>query len=309
MKKLHMSQTTKALLGSFAGMAFSASVHATPVGYWQLDDGTAGTDIGAVTSEINPGSFTSALIAGNDGAGTAPTFTSDVPGQVIIDGVGGPVVNANNTTAANFVRGATASTGTFLQLTSSGQITNPSSAFTIEGFFKNTANETFGTLFNKEQFATTSNARIGTDFTDARLIARNDDFGGSSGGQVVVDTNNSGIVTTGSFIDGGWHHIAFVYDGAGTVSLYYDYINIGSYAADPTDNWANGPLSIAGFTGNAGSGNGIKSLIADEIRYSTSALDADQMLRAVIPEPSAYGAMAGLFMAVVVSLHRRRKQQ
>ncbi|WOO40054.1 LamG-like jellyroll fold domain-containing protein [Rubellicoccus peritrichatus] len=286
---------------SFLGAILASSIatlNAADIGYWQFE-GTSGQAVVTVDSQVNNSSFTSAIVNGFGGAGsTAPTYSSNVvtgPGEVITSGVGGPIVNSNNTTSIQFVQDSS-SVGQMLQINDGATgLFEPSGAFTIEAFVIG-GNDIFGAVINKEQFATTSSAGFFTDFTSSRVR-----IWGDGDRTDPIDTNPNGIS------DGNWHHTAIVYDGAGTVSMYFDYSLLGTLAADPTAGWqANGPLSIAGLTGNV-SGSSLFSGLVDELRFSDTALATNEFLVVAIPEPSAYAFFVGA-VAIAGSCYMRKKR-
>lgn len=285
-----------------ATLAGSVSLmNAADIGYWQFE-GADGADVGSVNSQVNDASFTSGIQNGFGGAGTGTAkYSSNVvtgAGEFILDGVGGAVVNSNNSTSIHFVQDSN-SVGKMLQINDGATgLFEPTGAFTLESFVISSGG-TDGAIINKQEASTTSS--FGVDIT-SWSNTRTEIWGaGAQGG--LYDTNTSG---TGAIRDGSWHHIAVVYDGAGTISYYYDYNLASTYAADPTTAWnAGAPLSIGGLTGNAG-GSFLFDGYVDELRYSDTALAANQFLVVGVPEPASFALLSGLLVLGAVAVRRRK---
>ena len=127
------------------------------------------------------------------------------------------------------------------------------------------------------------------------------------------DNTNDGTInapwTGGNPADGGWHHVAWVYDqDSGNLSHYIDYALAGSATIDTStsDFDRNQVLqfgvrfltnvNLEGATNEA-------TLLLDETRYSDSALGTEDFLVAV-PEPQSLVLLLGAGVALLV--YRRR---
>ncbi len=83
-----------------AFLAAAVPARADTIGYWKLGDGTPGSVASTLVSQVNSPGLNG--IAGTRDGGPAPLFNMGVPGRVIVDGLGGAVLNASNTVSLAF---------------------------------------------------------------------------------------------------------------------------------------------------------------------------------------------------------------
>ncbi len=305
---------TIAVTSGAAVMAIAMGAQASTIGYWQLQDGAAGATASTIATVVNSGTL-SGVASGQDG-GPAPKFSADVPGGIIIDGVGGPIVNASNTASLLFDNtGGTDGSGT-LATTTGGKVTiaDPGGVdsllkprnFTIEGFIKVNATVNWPTVLGKSR-NNTANTSWTIDLNgDSSLPI---DPNSQNNLRARVDsqpgTTNSGTgwnqgFSTPAQLDGGqWHHFAMSYeDATRNLKLYFDYQEVRS---STTVN----PIvydDLLLYFGNLAGGRALDGWL-DEIRLTGSVLNSDQFLRvAVIPEPASLAMIAGV---ALVALRRR----
>lgn len=248
------------------------------VGYWQFDDRSPGSMAGTLISQVNSLTGTAAGVNG----GAAPTFSADVPGTMITDGLGGPVLNADgNTTSLRFVNSGVITSGT------GGQVSIPDASsslklrdFTIEAFIKIGRLISYPTLIAKSRDASNPTWLLDTN-SNATLRARIDS-------QALSDPQeykygwNQGLGTSLRLDDGQWHHVAATYlDATQQLTLFVDYAQQGQTTTMNPIVYTDGPLLI----GQGGGGRAFDGWI-DEVRYTSGVLAPDGFLRASFPEPS-----------------------
>lgn len=251
------------LAGMGPGNAYSGTV-----GYWQFDDGAAGSPATTLASEYNASAF-STVAAGN-GTGDAPSFVDDVPGTVIHDGVDGPVLNDDNRSALAFASDGNDNGGyvSIQDLAAHDSLLEPAD-FTIEAFVKSEGTQADSSILVKSVYGTGISWSMGTYWRPAALSLRVDSFNPFSANRLEINNN---------LTDGVWHHIALTYDSATqTFSLYQDYTLLGTLdQLVPT--YDDAPILL----GNLINGSAYSGLI-DEVRFSNAALEPDQFLVAVTP--------------------------
>jgi hypothetical protein len=262
-------------------VALTADSHAGTIGYWQLQDGAPASNVSTASSTVNNGSL--------QGTGVNnPVFDASVPGPVIRNGVGGSVVNGNNSASVVF----SGSNGINVPFSS---LVEPST-FTIEFFAKTNQAGYPGVVVkpapNTAPHNTPGQVTWGLGFDPARdPFFRFDTtlvYNGAVGIAPPVSANQ-------------WHHLALSYDPAngGFVRLYADYQLLFAGAL--------GGLVYDGVTGLrfGASGSDFSPYIGavDEIRLSDTVLQPNQFLQAV-PEPASVCLMG--FALISVWLLRRR---
>lgn len=258
------------------------------IGYWQFDDAASGTAATTVESQVNR-----ADLRGNAngvGGGPSPRHDASVPGMVVLDGVGGAIVNSNNTSSLRFFNtgGIDSTMGSRVAVQedpdSSEIRLEPAGDFTAEGFVRVRTRVKFAALVGKSR-APGNNSSFGIDTSmNGTLRLRVDssvNIPDSGSGDGVF---NEMLGTTFNVDDGNWHHFAMTYTNATrTVALYGDYALVGSLVLGDGGviRWDESPL-------NLGNGNGGRALDGwlDEVRYSTGALTPSQFLRAAPAQPT-----------------------
>jgi hypothetical protein len=279
--------TKKILTTTCAAMlSISAAAHASTIAYWQFDEGT-GTTAGSTVNGLN------GTLAASGSGGVLPTWTNQTVGGVIQDGVGGPIINASNTTSLFFdntggvdgVSGKPNTTVGSIVTVADNPLLQPA-AFTAEMWMKVNTIVMFPALINKSKDG--SNSTWMMDLTDSGNLRSRFDTA-VQGNQ----TPNSGT----SVANGQWHHVALTYDGT-TARLYVDYVLKTTQIINGSLAYTSAALNI----GNSGGGRAFDGWI-DEVRLTDSALTSDQFLRVVaIPEPASMAAMLG----AMALLARRR---
>lgn len=129
---------------------------------------------------------------------------------------------------------------------------------------------------------------------------------------------NQGFDNVGSRGDGNtnWRHLAFSYDAAtGTGNVYLDGTVVGSNTGNPNSDlyWGNASAQPQVRVGvmmdgyNFSKGNTDDGFV-DEIRFSNSALEEDDLLITPVPEPSTYLGGIALALFVGIQFWRKRKK-
>ena len=253
------------------------------ISYISFDDATANasSDYGALKN----GTY----------RGTQPTYSDDVPGALIRDGVDGELVTKHNAKSISFPD------TTDYSWVSYGSIdNNPSDTHylhtsrdgqyrtsgTIEFWMKSSQTDAdYDT--NLVQYRAKRN--VGDTVVEyvPILIRFNGDhrleFGFSASGVwkfvTAADVN---------VIDGTWHHVAFTFKPSPTDSSkmvatgYIDHASVGTLTCDGQLLLENDGYFDLRFVGQHGSGNGKKNYggLIDELRFSDVALEPSQFLRA-----------------------------
>lgn len=260
-----INQSLRSTIQALAIVALHAGLNATTIGYWQFE-GTPGAVVSSASSEVNSLDYTSSI---GGTTGHAPKHSTNTPGKYIHDGASGTVVNDNNATSIQIA--GTNGSGQFLMIHdgNSGKLA-PTGSFTLEAFVKAVSGGTFGNIVTKEEFATTGSIGVTTDFKTDRVRIWT---GGKRSDP--IDTNQP----MGSGLNNEqWHHIALVFDGVNTTTLFYDYKVLSTFNGTPSNSWQqNGPLSIGGVRGSTAA-DSIFSGYIDEVRLSETALNPHQFL-------------------------------
>lgn len=268
------------------GMAFLAgSANATTIGYWQFQDGIAGANAGSVATQTNGPTLNGTAAAAG---GPVPKFDASVVGPKIRDGIGGAIINANNSTSLLFdntggINSGSGGVVTVADPGGPGSLLKPAS-FTVEGFMKVIENINFPLLVGKDANnppvpgpQSDTSWTIDTSNTE-KLRARTDNL--------VTFNQGIGEGTSPVLNDGLWHHFAATYDGTTRdFRLYVDYIQ----TAQAT---LSGGLFYDDTALRFGQGAGGRAFdgLLDEIRLSDQVLTTNQFLRAV-PEPNSLSMM------------------
>lgn len=257
------------------------SIKKFPVGrtlaHVSFDDGTmnADADGGTMTNGVN-------AVSKADG-GALATFSADVPGPIITDGVDGEVLSRYNAKSLSFANSSVTWSGNdqtyFLRKTLAGEDLK---SFTVELFFKPNGTQ--------NQWARLITACRNNNVNDRYPYA-------------LTFFNNSHVSLRGTrdyfgyadrdcpsvnVCDGKWHHVAFSFapnaaDSAKSdVKFYVDYgAENGGFTStsSTTNNMVVHPDPLYLVMGTGANGNGYKGLI-DELRISVGALEPSQFLRA-----------------------------
>jgi len=287
---LRNSKTIPCFLVFATLLGLAAHSQAAAILYWEADGNATNTGTGT--------SLDGSLNSYGTG-GTAPTYSSSVPGAIITAGVGGSVVNGSNTNSFSFVNsglpGASDSqAGGVVSVTSpTFQITT----FTVEAFVKTSSLAGFSTILNLSNSIGLS-WMLDTEGTTGKLRIRADT--GGVGGS--TNKTKSGLGTdpnNKSILDDAWHHVAVTSNGT-SFTVYLDYVAVITDFNPDGDILYNGTsvLRVGAGPGSARAYNGL----VDEVRFSNEILTTDQFLRA-IPEPTS--ALLGV-MGLLGFMRRKR---
>lgn len=308
-------QASLAFVSLLCWLIWGISAEAATLLYYQFT-GIDGNNASSVTDSSGNG-LTGTGLASGTGA-VLPKYSDSTPGLIILDGLGGPVLNADNTSSVKFENAGVDSASPVFNTNRGGRITVSSpllepSSFTIEMFVRVESNIQFGSLVGKERndgstwlldTSNVGNVAANVEPSNSQLRLRVDHQELSLGnGSPGFNQNIGSSSPAGLFGDGEWHHIAVTFnDATNTFNFYKDYVAAGSgtiSAAGVQDLVYNGGLF---FLGNLGGGRAFDGWM-DEVRFSSSILTTDQFLRAV-PEPSR--AMLLLFAFAALACYRRK---
>ncbi|MHB1158333.1 MAG: LamG domain-containing protein, partial [Phycisphaerales bacterium] len=274
----------------------SGAARAATIGYWSFDDAAPGTNAGTLVTQTNSPDIDGTAGTYDDqrtqypGTPVLPIHHASRPGGGIqvTSGVGGAVVNSENTASLKFANpqasGFSPDAGIVtVQDPGASTLLEPAGDFTIEGFVRlNNATILWASLVGKDRSGLVSWG-INTSSTGNALSVRIDSLNGS------VGQTNQGITALNfNIADGQWHHFAMTYTASERkIRLYGDYNQLALNGAGDGVIANNGVIlyddSALYFGGRAGSGGLDGNL--DEVRYSDTALTPDQFLR-VVPSPA-----------------------
>ena len=249
---------------TIAHMKFDGSINAV--------DADGGTLLNGVNAESKDG-------------GSLATFSDDVPGARILDGVDGVVLAKNNAKSLSFanskVTWSTSDDTYYLRKTLTD---DPLTAFTVEFFFKpNGTQSTWSRLVSG-----LSNNNFSSGYAYALTFS---DLDSGKSLSLRGDSNSYGYANLNcrtDVCDGKWHHAAITVapnTGDSTksdVTFHLDYgTENGGWTGTATSTKAlvTHPSNLYFVLGTGDSGNGYNGLI-DELRISDGALEPSQFLRA-----------------------------
>lgn len=297
---------TLLMTAACAGCLLVGSASAATVGYWQFGDAADGVTASTIATQVNAATLNGT--ASGHAGGSAPVHAAEAPGLLVLDGVGGAVINTANTISLRMTSSGDYAGGivSVADPGGAGSLLKPHS-FTMEGFIRIDQMSNWPTVFGKAR--TDSNGVSWTmdlngdtsppidpanqNNPRVRVDSQPLGFGNGTSG-FNQGFNNSSI----QLEDGGWHHVAITYDGdSHTLSYYVD------YALGKSGTTTNGMVydDSSLFFGNAAGGRAFDGWI-DEYRLSDTVLAPDQFLVAV-PTPAALPA--GLVLIALIGLRRR----
>jgi len=235
--------------------------------------------------DADGGTLLNGVNAASKDGGSPATFSDDVPGARILDGVDGVVLAKNNAKSLSFanskVTWSTSDDTYYLRKTLTG---DPLTAFTVEFFFKpNGTQNTWSRLVS---------GLSGDNFSSGYAYALTfSDLDSGKSLSLRGDSNSYGYANLNcrtDVCDGKWHHAAITVapnTGDSTksdVTFHLDYgTENGGWTGTATSTKAlvTHPSNLYFVLGTGGSGNGYNGLI-DELRISDGALEPSQFLRA-----------------------------
>ena len=241
----------------------------TTLAHVKFDDGTvnAADEYGTLCAGVN------AALSG----GSAATFSDDVPGARIVDGVDGAIISRNNTKSLSFANSRVAWSDAndiyYLGKTLAGE---DRTSWTVEFFMKATSEQA--------TWARIMSALGGGNWdtwSPYIIQYRSGRFGlYGSGNKPQIDFSTD-------VCDGTWHHVAFSFEPNNdrpdpTNSIAKVYVDYGEPAVAQTPNIFKYPENlhfVLGGKGKAATDTGYFGLI-DELRVSAGALTPSQFMRA-----------------------------
>ena len=288
----------KVTCGSFSVLAvllagFVTPVAGTPVAYWTFDSSvTADTITGDGSQDLDT--------AGNDSSSIVQN--ADVPGPSIFDPLTSTTrANSNSvimTGNKTLTGGNQSDNGTARLQTTGSDLQGVNESFTFETFLKvSNLSLNNGNVSILGQYSNSA----GSGGTNEGWLSQLRPLDGTPDTLTFIDLDdgnnpNDGVVnapwTSNPTADGGWHHVAWVYDqSSGEFAHYVDYAMVASATIDTStfDYERNQVLQFGvRFISNVNTEGETSevTLLFDEARYSTSALDSSDFLVAV-PEPSS----------------------
>lgn len=299
MKRLAISS------GVMLGSMLAVSAQAATIGFWRMEESGKVSGDAIVSVSNSDGIAPSATSVTNSGA-VASVYSSNVVGPMIYDPISDTYYN---NTKSMLIPGSTTATGwnSYLKVLNNGNSldTGNGSSFTAEMFFKETSASGQGvtqTYYSMAIRRGTSNSGVWAvqmgGPADYRPWARvNPNVGVNT-----QQTNTISASVNPKLDDAGWHHMAFVYDAsANSVSMYLDYVNVGTRVLNSGTSLNNvgGELWFGRPSGNAT--DGANDWYMDEVRYSSGALNASQFLQ--LPEPASVSLLT---VSGLLLLNRRK---
>jgi hypothetical protein len=248
-------------------VALGMAANAETIAYWQFQDSPAGTPApraSVLKSQVNSPVLDAKVCPS---AAVKVTFSSDVPGEVIVAGPNDKVVNAHNQASVKAVRKSGQSDAVTV---ASNELLNLDD-FTIEAFVKIESFPRWGRIFHKKRnqsrFSWILSLKDRSGLLRARIDSDPDNAKHLTG-------FNQGVQTTFKLDDKQWHHLAFSYDAlTQEVALYADY-QLQAKAKTPLPIlYGDQPIAIFGAQ------SGGFSALVDDMRISDAILLPEDFLR------------------------------
>lgn len=271
--QLHCRFHAMAFFGPLVAIVGAAAVQAATIGYWRMEDGSAGATATSIASEVNASTM--------DGTAHGDTilFDADVPAALVYD----PATGAYqaNTTSVVFPGTSTSAASHFTvdDNTNTPPLHEPTS-FTIETFARiDSSNDRWTAVLGKQRSGTSPAWQWDLRGAAGQLGMRYDtqDSPNAGDGQSNENFTTSKIVT-----DDRWHHIATTYNAATrTFDMYVDYqLARSDQINNDGEIYYNGnPLLIGTVVG----GRPLNARL-DEVRYSDTVLGPSDFLLALDSE-------------------------
>ena len=260
------------------GMEIGRFPAGTTLAHVKFDDGT-------VNADVEGGTMTNGVAAISKDGGNLPSFSDDVPGARIIDGVDGAVLAKNNTKSLSFASSKVTWSDSYDTYYLRNTLTGDTrTAFTVEFFFKPN-----GTQNNWSRLVS---GLAGDNFSSGYAYALTfSDLDSGKSLSLRGDGNSYGYLNLDcrtDVCDGKWHHAAITVapntddSTKSDVTFHLDYgTENGGWTGTETSTKAlvTHPSNLYFVLGTGGSGIGYNGLI-DELRISAGALTPSQFLRA-----------------------------
>ena len=263
------------LLISFA---LPPTAHATTLAYWRFENGTAGGAVSGAGSVLDSAS-------GFDGSPVGgPTYSADIPVAFL------PLSGASNSVSLDLRNG-----NDYVAIADPTSILIPTNAITVELWLRS------GGVQPESQVLVVDHSHGWSDSTGWALQSAV----GSTQIDFVIGTGTSFELarSTTNVFDGGWHHVAGVYDQSDIGQEIKLYVDGQLEAATASIGFAPNTRDVnigSSWHGSLPQNRFFHGLV-DEVRISDVALNASQFLLA-IPEPSL--SLLGLVGCTMLTCRR-----
>ena len=233
-------------------------------------------------ADADGGTLLNGVNAASKDGGSLATFSDDVPGARIVDGVDGAIISRNNTKSLSFsdskVTWSDANDVYYLRKTLAG---DDRTSWTVEFFMKATSSQ--------PQWAHVVNALKNGNWTSGYPYMIQ--FYNKDGNRISLrGSGNSPLIDYNvNVCDGKWHHVAFTFapnadnpDTTSDVKFYVDYgqENGGWTGTATTTSDRVHPDSLHFVVGGGNTTDNCYNGLMDELRISAGALTPSQFLRA-----------------------------